>query len=520
MEILRSDVASFSKKNHKKRKDFKILVVIASYGSKNDSYLYRVINEYKSLNHQCDIVVLSNIQKRFGENIEVVVRLPLKNPHSLPFGYQKVFKDKIDSYDLFIYTEDDVLITEKNINSFLEFSKILPENEIPGFIRFEVDPNGKKYFETVHGHFHWEPDSIKTVGGEKFAFFTNEHSGCHILTKSQLKKVMASKDYFIKPSEGFYGMLETAATAPYLKNGLKKMICITRIDDFAVHHLPNTYIGELGVERAEVMIQVNALKQIEMKERPNCRLFEADTLLTHPKWNKSYYEPCRYDMIELMPPEIESVLSIGCGWGATEAELIKRNLKVAALPVDAVIGACAEARGVRTFTPDFDMAEKELGVENFDCLFISEVLHHLPDPVKILKQYAKYLTNKGYIVIGVPNFNHLSVWFKRYLGKKVFRDFRYIGDYEKSRLRYSTYGNVSRWMEKSGFQLLAIYKGEITMTTSGKEENLPLRGGLKLVERLRGRLRPESKMGRMLLRLIDSCLSPNIVVVGKKVIHD
>jgi len=511
-----SDVVSFLKKNHKNRKDFKILVVIASYGSKNDPYLHRVIDEYKGMRYHCEIVVLSNIQKDLGENIEVVVGLPSKNPHSLPYNYQKVFKDRIDCYDLFIYTEDDVLITENNITSFLELIEILPENEVPGFTRFEVDPIGNKYFEPIHSHFYWRPDSVKTINGETFAFFTNEHSGCHILTKSQLKKLMASTNYFIEPSEGFYGMLEMAATAPYLIKGFKKMICLTRIDDFAVHHLPNTYIYKWGAESAEVKIQINALKQIEMEKRPNCRLFETYTRLAHPKWNKSNYEPCRYDMIEVMPKEIKSVISIGCGWGATEAELIRRNIKVVAIPIDAAIGACAEAKGVPILTPDFDIAARELGKEKYDCLLISEVLHHLPDPVKILRQYTKYLINEGYVVIGVPNFNHVSIWHKQYLGETIFRDLRYIGNFEKSGLQYSTYGNVNRWMRRSGFKLMSVHNGEITLTPSRKE-NLPWQGGLKALQRLRKRLRPETRIGRMSLRLINTWLSPNIVMVGKRV---
>ena len=114
----------------------KILVVIASYGLKNQAYLRRLIDEYTSMSYGIDIVILSNIPKELGSDIEVRVGLPAKNPWSLPFGHKKLFAERIDEYDLFIYSEDDTLIKQENIDAFLKVTKVLPENEIAGFLRY------------------------------------------------------------------------------------------------------------------------------------------------------------------------------------------------------------------------------------------------------------------------------------------------------------------------------------------------------------------------------------------------
>ena len=70
----------------------KILVVIANYGLKNQAYLKTLINEYKSMSYDVDIVILSNVPKELGSGIEVRVGLPAKNPWSLPFGHKELQK--------------------------------------------------------------------------------------------------------------------------------------------------------------------------------------------------------------------------------------------------------------------------------------------------------------------------------------------------------------------------------------------------------------------------------------------
>ena len=124
----------------------KVLVTIANYGTGNDRYLARVLDEYRRMRDKIDIVVTSNLVKNLGKDVEVVVGLPRKNPRSLAFAHKQIFADRRDDYDLFVYLEDDILISQRNIDAFLEMTKILPENECAGFLRTEVDSSGKSIF--------------------------------------------------------------------------------------------------------------------------------------------------------------------------------------------------------------------------------------------------------------------------------------------------------------------------------------------------------------------------------------
>ena len=69
----------------------KTLVAIANFGKKNEKYLLRLLEEYRTMiRYKVDIVVLSNIPKILGPDIEVIVGLPTKDPWSLPLWSQDV----------------------------------------------------------------------------------------------------------------------------------------------------------------------------------------------------------------------------------------------------------------------------------------------------------------------------------------------------------------------------------------------------------------------------------------------
>ena len=124
--------------------------------------------------------------------LRLLVGLPNRNPWSLPFGHKKVFADRIDQYDLFVYSEDDILITENNLRAFLEVCSILADHEIAGFIRVEKGSSGDVSYPDVHNHFHWVPNSVKSRSKYTFAAFTNEHAACYVLTQSHLRKALNS----------------------------------------------------------------------------------------------------------------------------------------------------------------------------------------------------------------------------------------------------------------------------------------------------------------------------------------
>ncbi|UZE48036.1 hypothetical protein ONR75_24775 [Rhodopseudomonas sp. P2A-2r] len=145
-------------------RSIRMLVAVASYGTGNDQYLQKLISTYRSMTIDVDIVVLSNVSKNAGDGVRCLVGLPTKNPWSLPFGHKKLFAENVDRYDLFLYSEDDILVTERNIRAFLEVSQALPPDEIPGFLRIEQDADGHVNYPDWQGYFHWDCASVRSRG--------------------------------------------------------------------------------------------------------------------------------------------------------------------------------------------------------------------------------------------------------------------------------------------------------------------------------------------------------------------
>jgi 2-polyprenyl-3-methyl-5-hydroxy-6-metoxy-1,4-benzoquinol methylase len=464
----------------------KILVAIASYGTQNDQYLGQLLAEYRSMPFEVDIVVLSNLSKNLGPGVEVKVGLPTKDPWSLPFGHKQLFADRLAMYDLFIYSEDDMLVSERNIRAFLAATEVLNENEIAGFLRTEVGSDGKQYFCDAFDQWHWDSASVRSRGNYTFAFFTNEHSAFYILTKGQLKRAIDSGGFLIGPREGKYDLLCTAATDPYTQCGLKKLICISNLDDFLVAHLSNKYVGVLSLKGSEFLRQIAALMAINQDGRPHSQLFETGTRLPSSRWSKSYYEPCRSDVLDLIPPGVKSVLSVGCGWGAAEGCLAQKGIRVVGIPLDSVISACAEARGVEIVHGNFKSALEKLAGQQFDYVLMSNILHLIEDPINLLSSFVNAISGDFQVIALVPNLSRLSGMVRRI---RSVEHFKHLGSYEKTGVHVTSRRVIQEWLKAAGLRV----EGMIDVMPSKAQ-----------------------KARRLTFGLADALLASEFIAVGRK----
>lgn len=469
----------------------KILVVIANYGTKGRKYLTRVLAEYRSMPWSVRVVVLSNIPKDLGPGVEVAVGLPAKDPRSLPFGYKKVFAQCAQDYDLFIYSEDDVLITERNLRAFLRATELLPPEYIAGFLRTEVSAEGKRYYSTIHAHYHWDANSVMKLDDCSFARYTNEHSGCFVFTKAQLAKAMKSPGFLLGFRKGRYGYLETAATDPYTQSGFKKVICISHLGDFCLPHLPNLYCGKIGVDAQIADREIAKLISLNGRAEIRGPLFETEARLERSSWDKQYYEFAREDVLEMVPREAKTILSVGCGWGETEGKLVERGVEIVGIPLDCVIAVTAKARGVHLVPPDLELARQQLSSRRFDCIIFSDSLHRFADPVAVLKLYNPLLEPRGVVIVSAPNFNHFSVLRDRALGRLKLPGARARDVFAKYGLHLTTFRTVRQWLQLSGLDLYACNR--------------------EVPRRFR-------RLDRLTFGLLREMLAGNLVVVGRRLI--
>ncbi len=432
----------------------RVLVAIANHGTKNRHFLDRLLAEYRSMKkYELDLVVLSNVPKDLGDDIEVLLGMPSENPYSLPFAHKKLFSERSNDYDVFIYSEDDTLLREKHIDAFLEESQALPDDCIAGFMRYELDAQGRKYYTDMHSHFHWDIGSVVRHGNSVFAHYTNVHAACFILTRGQLARAIETGGFLLPPVKRRYNMRETAATDPYECCGMKKLICLSRFDDFCLHHLPNAYVENLDIDADMAGLMISKLLSFaaEGARKTIGPLFHVFPLRDNDPRNKPYHEHAREDVLQAIPSRVRSVLSVGCGNAVTEAELIRQGMEVTGIPMDPVIAIMAEANGVRILPPDFNLAAAQLKGRRFDCIMMLDILQQLNEPYGVVRQYLEFLGENGVLLVSVPNWNYCGNMRQRLTANDRIHHGGYAGS-DQPGVHKVTVRRVTKWLRQAGLR--------------------------------------------------------------------
>ena len=238
----------------------KILVCISNYGNHQLEYLREVIQEYNRMASDglsVDIIIDTTVPIDFGQvSNRLNIAQQMHDPtigKGLVFAHRPHVIERYDSYDLFIYTENDILITLKNIKAFLNISHQIPGNYITGFLRYEIkQEDKKKYLIDAHPQRPIILQNTININGIDYISLANFHQGGWILTRRQLKQVLNSGGFFTAPhrSKKFtqvYDTLESGATDIYTLCGFAaKLLPVGELSSLMVHHLPNKYVNSGG----------------------------------------------------------------------------------------------------------------------------------------------------------------------------------------------------------------------------------------------------------------------------------
>jgi FkbM family methyltransferase len=245
-------------------KKLRLLVAIPNYGTDNIEYLQQVVNELCSFKeYEVSIVIHSSVPMVFGHE-QVTVQYHEAPPDgdwiNLAWECRKTIYENRDAYDLFLYNENDQLVTERNIDAFLRVSEVLPEDKIAGFIRYE-DHEGQRFYPDFHRKFVWDSSSVFHVGEYAFAHFTNLHQGSFLVTRKQLDRAIE-----IAGENAFYNMRGRVWSSPYdslarvstdlYDTGFEKVIPVSHFDDFLIHHLPDKYYGVYDTKCDDVVMPI------------------------------------------------------------------------------------------------------------------------------------------------------------------------------------------------------------------------------------------------------------------------
>lgn len=171
---------------------------------------------------------------------------------------------------------------------------------------------------------------------------------------------------------------------------------------------------------------------------------------------EGYYEMSRPEMLRFIPEGIGSLLDVGCSSGAFGA-MVKKTIpgcKVWGIEPDEKAAATAAKRLDQVVNSAFSIEIKELEGERFDAVCFNDVLEHLPNPEKILKELHNILNETGVVIASIPNILHFYQITKILLEQ----DWRYeeTGIMDKTHLRFFTRKSIIRMFEETGYKVEEI----------------------------------------------------------------
>ena len=164
--------------------------------------------------------------------------------------------------------------------------------------------------------------------------------------------------------------------------------------------------------------------------------------------DKNYYTHLRTDVLAMIPEQAHSFLSVGCGNGRTEEQLVKRGDRVVGIEIDQQAAAQARERGIEILEGDATKISDSLVGREFDCLIYADILEHIADPVALMRTHLGSLKPGGCAIISVPNFRNLYVFKQLFVhGHIRYQD---SGVLDRTHLRITTRKMVLEWFDEVG----------------------------------------------------------------------
>ena len=197
-----------------------------------------------------------------------------------------------------------------------------------------------------------------------------------------------------------------------------------------------------------------------------------------PSEIRGYFLASRPEIAAFLPTRFCRTLEIGCGAGGfTRAYLGDAQERWGIEPDPAAARGAAPAF-TRLLEGTYDAVAAELPDGHFDLVICNDVIEHMPDHDRFLRDIRRKMAPGGAIVGSIPNIRHLTALIKLL----ALRDFPYSEDgiLDRTHLRFFTKKSLERAFRDSGFSIdrlegiRSIIREGVTGLSPAK--NLAIRG--------------------------------------------
>lgn len=214
-------------------------------------YLRQILNNIQLIPHHIQVFIHTNVDIDLGYVLQkrniVTYYHDLKNtnPFYLSWKHRDVMREQVDEFDVFIYSEDDILITYDAIAYWLNFKdKTEKYGYSLGFLRTEIK-DGKDYIVDLPNRKFFR---LKKFDNFKYILNDiNPYCAFWIMDQSKFRWFLKNEKYDQNAIVG-YGIREKSAIGI---NGLNDKLVRGVLIPFnkslpnscKVYHLPNNYIN-------------------------------------------------------------------------------------------------------------------------------------------------------------------------------------------------------------------------------------------------------------------------------------
>lgn len=179
-----------------------------------------------------------------------------KDPMRLPWYVRPMMEVQQDSYDIFIYVEDDILIPRSAIDYWLKYKDLCIRNGCNlGFFRMETDSEGTEYVSDLHNEqcISQQLDKICTLEDTHFVINDiNPYVAFWIYDQQEFKRFLKSPAWDVSTLLQWYDERAAAAIGMhFIRNPNFRLYAHTilpltpmfRVNpDCRVYHIPSNYV--------------------------------------------------------------------------------------------------------------------------------------------------------------------------------------------------------------------------------------------------------------------------------------
>ncbi len=179
--------------------------------------------------------------------------------------------------------------------------------------------------------------------------------------------------------------------------------------------------------------------------------------ISHQEFNYFHGFFPRTDLVELVPKGAKRILDVGCGLGKTGQMLRERGFEeVFAVEVNPHAAQQAKPYYQEVIVCDIEKDILPFSKGFFDCILYGDVLEHLVDPWRVLRNYREILKDDGIIICSIPNIRYYKILKPLILnGRWEYVD---LGILDRTHLRFFTLKTIENMFRETGYEIKKLIK--------------------------------------------------------------